>query len=70
MESSWWMLSVSQLGQLGTVAEVFRYPSETPLRDRIEHAAVGAELWIPLVWLALLVGAIEILLAQWFSRSR
>jgi len=70
MESSLLMLSVSQLGQLGTVAEVFRYPSETPLRDRIEHAAVGAELWIPLVWLALLVGAIEILLAQWFSRSR
>jgi hypothetical protein len=69
-ESSLLPLSNSQLGQLGNVAQVFRYPSEISMRERVEQAVVGAEFWVPLVWLAVLVGLVETILAQWFSRSK
>jgi hypothetical protein len=69
-ESSLGPLSNSQLGQLGNVAQVFRYPAEISLRERVEQAVVGAEFWGPLIWLALLVGVVETVLAQWFSKSK
>jgi len=70
VESSLLSLSVPQLGQLSTLAQVFRYPSETSLRERVEQAVVGTEICAPLLWLAVLVGVVETLLGQWFSRSK
>lgn len=69
-ESSLRALSLAELNQLGRVAQVLHYPTEMALRTRIEQEAIGSEVWWPVALLALIVGAVETLLAQRFSRSK
>jgi hypothetical protein len=40
------------------------------LRKVVEEQRVGAEFWLPLAILVLLLAGAETFLAQWFSRSK
>ena len=40
------------------------------LKDQVQRERSGAEFWLPIVMLALLVAGAETFLAQWFSRAK
>ena len=63
-------LSPAELSQLGTRAQLFRYPSEMSLRTKISQEVVGSEIWWMVALAALLVALTETVLAQYFSRSK
>ncbi|MBB07967.1 MAG: hypothetical protein CMN03_06855 [Roseibacillus sp.] len=68
-ESSLALLGVEQLGRLGDSVTVSRWGASSGGvsfgRDR-----KGAELWWPLLLVVIALAAVEIVLAQWFSRSK
>ncbi len=67
----------SQLAELTTAqieglapAKMVRWTPATNLKDAAEGERRGAEFWLPLALLALTCAVAEMLLADWFSRSR
>ena len=69
-ESSLDELSSEQKKLLSTVAHVVEWAPNVSLRDQVQSARSGAEFWLPLVIIAMLLAAAETFLAQWFSRSK
>lgn len=69
-ESSLDELSSEQKRLLATFAHVVDWAPNTSLRDEVERERSGAEFWLPIVLLAILFGAAETFLGQWFSRSK
>jgi len=68
-ESSPELLGSEQLGRLGAFVELSRWESMSK-QGSFGMERQGAELWWPLLLTVILFGAIEIVLAQWFSRSK
>ena len=67
----------SQLAELGPTqieglapAKVVRWTPATNLKDAAEGERRGAEFWFPLAILTLVCAVAEMMLADWFSRSR
>jgi hypothetical protein len=69
-ESSLADLSAADLEEIGRVAIVSRWSPLVDLRQTVERHRVGAEFWLPLVFLVLLIAGAETFLAQYFSRSK
>ena len=69
-ESSLDELSSEQKKLLGTVAHVVEWSPNVSLKDQVQSAGAGAEFWLPIVILALLIAGAETFLAQWFSRAK
>lgn len=69
-ESSLEELSAAELEELAHVATVTRWSPMVDLRQTVEEKRVGAEFWLPLAILVLLIAGVETFLAQYFSRSK
>src|SRR6185436_4282808 len=69
-ESSLDALSPTQLQALGQVAHVVPWKPDLSFRDEVGQVQAGAEFWIPLVLLGIALAVAEIVLGQWFSRSK
>jgi hypothetical protein len=69
-ESSLDELSSEQKKLLSTVAHVVDWAPNASLKDQVQRERSGAEFWLPIVMLALLVAGAETFLAQWFSRPK
>ena len=69
-ESTLAPLSTSQRETISRLARITEWPTATPLRELIQHERAGAEFWLPLAALVLIVGLVETYLAQEFSRSK
>jgi hypothetical protein len=70
MESSLDELSSEQKKFLGTVAHVVEWAPNVSLKDQVTQSRSGAEFWLPIVILAMLVAGAETFLGQWFSRAK
>ena len=68
-ESSPELLGSEQLGRLGASVELSRWDSGIK-QGSFGVERKGAELWWPLLLAVIVFAAIEIVLAQWFSRSK
>ena len=51
-------------------AEHRAHGSLQALRDQVERERSGAEFWLPIILLVLLIAGAETFLPQWFSRSK
>ena len=69
-ESSLDELSSEQKKLLGTAAHLVEWTPNVSLRDQMQQSRSGAEFWLPIVILALLIAGAETFLGQWFSRSK
>lgn len=69
-ESNLQPLTDEQLRALSENAQVVHWGDGETFGDRIATARTGAELWLPLAVVVLLMAAAETFFAQWFSRSR
>jgi len=69
-ESSLAELSEADLEEIRRVASVTRWEPMVDLRRTVEQQRVGAEFWLPLAILVLLLAGGETFLAQYFSRSK
>jgi hypothetical protein len=69
-ESSLDELSAEQKKLLSTVSHVVEWAPNASLKGQVERERTGAEFWLPIIVLALLVAGAETFLAQWFSRSK
>lgn len=69
-ESSLDELSSEQKKLLSTVARLVEWAPNISLKDQMQQARSGAEFWLPIIILALLIAGAETFLAQWFSRSK
>ena len=69
-ESSLDELSGEQKKLLATVAHVVDWAPNISLKDQVQRERSGAEFWLPIVILALLIAAVETFLGQWFSRAK
>lgn len=69
-ESSLAELMEADLEEIRRVASVTRWGPMVDLRQAVEQQRVGAEFWLPLAILVLLVAGAETFLAQYFSRSK
>jgi hypothetical protein len=69
-ESSLDELSSEQKKLLGTAAHVVEWTPNVSLRNQVQFAGGGAEFWLPIVILALLIAGAETFLGQWFSRAK
>jgi hypothetical protein len=69
-ESSLDELSNEQKKLLSSVAHVVEWAPNVSLKDQMQFARSGAEFWLPIAILAMLVAAAETFLGQWFSRSK
>lgn len=70
MESSLDELSNEQRKFLSTVAHVVEWSPSASLKDQVTQSRSGAEFWLPIVIIALLVAGAETFLGQWFSRAK
>ena len=68
-ESSLSLLGEGQLARLGDSATVVGWGAGSSAADFGAHRR-GSELWWPLLLVVIALAAIEIVLAQWFSRSK
>ena len=68
-ESSLALLGAGQLARLGDSATVVGWGVGSSAADFGAHRK-GSELWWPLLLVVIALAAIEIVLAQWFSRSK
>ena len=68
-ESSLALLGAGQLARLGDSATVVGWGAGSSAADFGAHRK-GSELWWPLLLVVIALAAIEIVLAQWFSRSK
>lgn len=55
---------------LETGAQVIRWKRGKSLREQVEKERIGTELWLPILFFALLLAVVETVLAQWFSRTK
>ena len=69
-ESSLDELSSEQKKLLSAAANVMDWTPGLALRDQAQFARGGAEFWLPIVILALLIAGAETFLAHWFSRPK
>ncbi len=69
-ESSLDELSSEQKKLLSSVAHLVEWAPNVSLRDQMLQARSGAEFWLPLVLLALLIAGAETVLGWWFSKSK
>ena len=69
-ESSLDELSREQRKFLSTVAYVVDWAPNVSLRDQVQRERSGAEFWLPIVLIAILIAMAETFLGQWFSRSK
>ena len=69
-ESSLAELSEADLEEIRRVASITKWGPMVDLRQSVEQQRVGAEFWLPLAILVLLVAGSETFLAQYFSRSK
>ena len=69
-ESNLAELSEADLKEIRRVASVTKWGPMVDLRQSVEQKRVGAEFWLPLAILVLLVAGGETFLAQHFSRSK
>jgi hypothetical protein len=69
-ESSLDELSSEQKKLLGTVAHMVDWAPNVSLKDQMHQEQSGAEFWLPIVIIAMLIGAVETFLGQWFSRAK
>lgn len=69
-ESSLDELSSEQKKLLSASAHLVEWAPNISLRDQMLQARSGAEFWLPIVILALLVAGVETVLGWWFSRSK
>ncbi len=69
-ESSLDELSSEQKKLLSTSAHLVEWAPNISLKDQMQLARSGAEFWLPIIILALLIAGAETFLAQWFSRSK
>jgi hypothetical protein len=69
-ESSLDELSREQKKLLGTVARVIEWGPGISLKQQVQRERSGAEFWLPIVILAMLVAGAETFLGQWFSRAK
>ena len=68
-ESNPEVLGSQQLERLGASVELFRWDSDSN-QGSFGKERKGAELWWPLLLVVIVFAGIEIVLAQWFSRSK
>ena len=68
-ESSVALLGDEQLARLGDSVTVSRWASNGKAAS-LEMDRHGAELWWPLLLVVIALAAVEMTLAQWFSRSK
>jgi hypothetical protein len=69
-ESSLDELSSEQKKLLSTVAHVVDWAPNVSLKDQVQRERSGAEFWLPIVIIAMLIAAAETFLGQWFSRAK
>ncbi len=69
-ESSLDELTAAQLATLKNVANVVTWVPGLSLKSVVEKGRTGLEFWVPILLLCLGLAAVEMFLAQWFSRSR
>jgi hypothetical protein len=69
-ESTLEEISQQQLDQLGKAATVQRWSPGDDMAARIEKTRTGTELWMHFAWAILVLAAVEMLLANWFSRPK
>lgn len=69
-ESSLDELSSEQKKLLSASAHVVEWAPNTSLKSQVQYARAGAEFWLPIVILAMLVAGAETFLGQWFSRPK
>jgi hypothetical protein len=69
-ESSLDELSSEQKKLLSTVAHVVDWAPNVSLKDQVQRERSGAEFWLPIAIVAMLLAAAETFLAQWFSRAK
>lgn len=69
-ESSLDELSAEQKKLLATAAHVVEWTPNASLKDQVQHSRSGAEFWLPIVLIAMLIAMAETFLGQWFSRSK
>ena len=69
-ESSLDELSAEQKKLLGTAAHVVEWTPNSSLKDQVQSSRSGAEFWLPIALLAMLIAAAETFLGQWFSRAK
>ena len=69
-ESSLDELSSEQKKLLSSVAHLVEWAPNVSLRDQMLQARSGAEFWLLLVLLALLIAGAETVLGWWFSKSK
>jgi hypothetical protein len=63
-------LSPAQLSTLREVADVVPWTPGLSLKGLVAKGRTGLEFWLPIVVACLLLAAVELVLGQWFSRSR
>jgi SAM-dependent methyltransferase len=69
-ESSLDELSGEQKKLLSTVAHVVDWAPNVSLKDQVQRERNGAEFWLPIVIIAMLIAGAETFLGQWFSRAK
>ena len=69
-ESSLDELSSEQKKLLSTVAHVVDWAPNVSLKDQVQRERNGAEFWLPIVIIAMLIAGAETFLGQWFSRAK
>ncbi len=69
-ESSLDELSSEQKKLLSTVSRVVEWGPNTSLKQQVQRERSGAEFWLPIAILAMLVAGAETFLGQWFSRAK
>jgi hypothetical protein len=69
-ESSLDELSSEQKKLLSASAHVVEWAPNISLKSQVQFAQAGAEFWLPIVILAMLVAGAETFLGQWFSRPK
>ena len=68
-ESQLEVLAPEQVSRLSDSAEVIRWNAGSGLAE-FGKGRTGSELWLPLLILVIAIAAVEIALAQWFSRPK
>jgi len=69
-ESSLDELSSEQKKFLSTVAHLVEWAPNVSLKDQVQRERSGAEFWLPIVMIALMIAMAETFLGQWFSRAK
>jgi hypothetical protein len=69
-ESSLEELSAEQKNVFKGIANLVEWSPSVTLKGMVEQQRSGLEFWLPVMLAALAIAAVEMVLAQWFSRSK